>query len=269
MRKLYISLSLVFVVLFCVSMSACTVRFDFFDDTTENTQATTTYVANTENTVSVEDETTIEEITDAYVPEDNTTIANNDVANQNNSQSVTNKKHNAELYNFTLKIDGKDVTIPVKVSDLASQLGFSLDEDDVTLTMEKDRYSFFSLTNGKKKVDIEAVNVKSDTPLTIPECDVFAITANRYDIYGYVEETSEPNISIILPGNVEVYKTTYQEVIDAYGEPDETSNDPDSKYIYLTWRLSENKFDYYTKMEITIEKETNLVYDFEYSKMPD
>lgn len=177
--------------------------------------------------------------------------------------------NNAALDSFTMVIDGKNVKLPVKVSDLTSQLGLTLGEDDAKLTMEKNKYTIITLKDGDRKLFVKAVNTKSDSAIAITDCDVFSISADRYDIYGYGSDTLKAKISIVLPGNVVVYKTTHQEVLDAYGEPDETRNNEDSDFIYMTWKLTDDKYDYYTHMEITIEKETNLVYDFEYSKMPD
>lgn len=176
---------------------------------------------------------------------------------------------NGKLSDFQMQIDGKVVTLPIKVSDLETALGLKLDEDDAALTMEKNKYTIITLKNGDRKLYVKAVNTKSDTAIAMKDCDVFSISADRYDIYGYGSGTLNAKVSIILPGNVVVYKTTYDEVLAAYGTPDETRNNEESDFIYLEWKLTEDKYDYYTKMEITIEKETNLVYDFEYSKMPD
>jgi len=176
---------------------------------------------------------------------------------------------NGKLKDFQMQIDGKTVTLPIKVSDLESTLNLKLDEDDAALTMEKNKYTIITLENGDRKLYVKAVNTKSDTAIAMKDCDVFSISADRYDIYGYGSGTLSPKVSIILPGNVVVYKTTYDEVLAAYGTPDETRNNEESDFIYLEWKLTDDKYDYYTKMEITIEKETNLVYDFEYSKMPD
>lgn len=203
----------------------------------------------------------------------NPTVNNNPVTQptnnnveQNNGSGSSNKPVSSTLKSFTLTIDNKEISLPIKLSSLENKLGFELDDDDKGQTLEKGD-SVLAILNGPSEtmLFVKAVNRNSDTALPISECDVYSIMADVYDLYGY-DNNSNPIISVTLPCNIKVNKSTYQDVLTAYGEPDDMYDESDSDYMILTWYLPESEFDYQSSMEIMIEKETNLVCEFTYGR---
>lgn len=173
----------------------------------------------------------------------------------------------AKLTDFKLLIDGKTITLPMKTSDFLTQLELSIPEDDMNAKLKNNEYTSFGVKNGSKFLYIHVVNTTGKDDVNVKDCSVYTISADKYDIYGYGDNLT-PHISIVLPCNVIIAKTTYDEVVAAYGKPTEEKNNEDSDFIYLTWNLGKLENDKYTHMKIAIEKKSNLVYDFEYGNMP-
>lgn len=172
-----------------------------------------------------------------------------------------------KLTDFSLIIDNKEIKLPIKTSDFLTLLDISLPKENLDDKLKKNECTFFSVKNGSKNLYIHITNLTNEDDASINDCSVYTVSADKFDIYGYGDNLN-PNISIILPSSIVIAKSTYEDVIKAYGEPSETKNNDDSDFIYLTWNLGEHKNDHYTHMKITIEKKSNLVYDFEYGHLP-
>ena len=138
------------------------------------------------------------------------------------------------------------------------------DEKDLNEDLKKDNCSFVFLKFEDADMMIGVVNLTNDT-IKVSEGTVFELDADKYDLYGYSDD--DKPLNVILPKNIIVNKSTAEDVITAYGEPTEIRDGENFKY--LAYELTDSIWNFYTQMEITIDKETNLVYGFEYGNMPE
>ena len=229
---------------------------------------------NTSNTDETKNNNAMENLLNNNSSEDNNKEVNEEKDNDKDKNKDTEKpsntsKNNSKLKDFKLTIDGKSIKLPIKMSELLDKLNLQISENDKNITLKKDTYTFAFVENPDDDFCfmVGVINAGDKDSINIKDAQVFSISADKYDIYGYGSNLQTTH-SIVLPCNVVVSKTTKDEVIKAYGKPDETVDNDDSNYIYLTWDLNKKDFDYQTQMEITIDKETNLVYDFSYAKLP-
>lgn len=205
---------------------------------------------------------TEETISPTSINDETNTDVENETIDTNTIQSFE-----AKLTDFKLLIDGKEITLPMKTSDFLTQLELSISDEDMNTKLKNNEYTSFGVKNGNKFLYIHVVNTTKQDDVSVKDCSVYTVSADKYDIYGYGDNLT-PHISIVLPCNVIIAKTTYDEVIAAYGKPTEEKNNENSDFIYLTWNLGKHQNDKYTHMKIAIEKKSNLVYDFEYGNMP-
>lgn len=182
-------------------------------------------------------------------------------------KSAENKAKNfdAKLKDFKVLIDGNVVKLAVKTSEIIDTTKLQISDTDAGLKLKKNQYIPITLSDKQKSLIVKVGNFSSDKELSIADAIVFAVVGDKPND-GLANSTVYADV--VLPLNVTPYKTTYEQVVELYGEPTETKNNGESEFIYLTWNLAKDDFDIYTKMEITIEKSTNLVYGFEYSKTP-
>lgn len=176
----------------------------------------------------------------------------------------------SKLKDFKLSINGTTIKLPINTKKLLDTLNLKLSLEDAKTTLKKDTYIFTTIQNPNDNTGyftVAIINATDKDNLPLEECQIFSISADKYEVYGYGENIT-PNFSVVLPSNIMISKSTYEEVLKVYGKPTETQNNESSKFIYLTWDLSKRDYDYQTKMEIIIDKETNLVYEFTYAKLP-
>lgn len=175
----------------------------------------------------------------------------------------------ADLKDFEISINGQVIEIPMNLNDFLQKFNLKLNDNDAKVQLKNNQYTFVSAKGANSEyVSLRVINVSGEDNPSIYDCDIFSVSADKYTIYGYGEDTTKPRMDIVLPCGIKIYESTYEDVIREYGEPDEIRDNPESDYIYLTWDLSSRKYDYYTNMEITIEREKNLVSEFDYGKMP-
>ncbi len=175
------------------------------------------------------------------------------------------KEFDGKLKDFKVMVGSNTIKLATKTSEIISKTKLQLSDTDSGLKLKKNQYIPITLSDGQKSLVVKVGNFNSDKEIPITDAIAFAIVINKPND-GLSNSTVYEDV--ILPLNVMLYKTTYEQVIELYGEPTETKDNEESEFIYLTWNLAKDDFDIYTKMEITIEKSTNLVYGFEYSKTP-
>jgi hypothetical protein len=165
-------------------------------------------------------------------------------------------------------MNGKTVKMPMRLSEFLEKFDLVIEEEYKKVTLDKDEYTFIVVEkrgDSSSYLFVDVANVTGQDEVSVNDCVVFCLEADKYDLYEYDGETK---FDIVLPGNVVVNKTTEDEVLAIYGTPDETRTTDESDYIHYVWNLGTKSYDDYSFIEIEVEKETDLVIGFEYSVMP-
>ena len=212
-----------------------------------------------------------EEETIVTIPTESEDVEDETINDDSNTNTQTpSGNFNEALTAFKFQLNGETITMPMKLSDFMNKFNFVLEKDYKNVTLNKNEYTLVIVEqkdDNAKYLFVNVANVSNQDNVPVEDAMLFCIEADKYDLQGY-SNNAKPYFDIILPCNVVVNKTTESEVLAAYGTPDETYTTDESSFTYYTWKLSNREYDYYNFMEITIDKETQLVYGFEYSTMP-
>lgn len=173
-----------------------------------------------------------------------------------------------DLSSFKFQMDGQTVAMPMPLNEFLEKFDLVVEDEYKEVTLDSNEYTFITV---EKKNDsshymfVDIANTSKEGAKSVYDCVVFCLEADKYDLYDY---DGNPKFDIVLPCGVVINKTTKEQVLSAYGTPDEVRDTAESNYIYYKWDLSTRSFDYYSFMEVTVEKATGIVMAFEYSTMP-
>ena len=121
----------------------------------------------------------------------------------------------ADIGSNAIVLDGKEYTLPVAVSDLLAD-GWSIDEDKLAIEYEAGALEDEGGSIAVRKSDSDKFFVRSvynpDTEAAKPlsECQIAAIQIT----FSVAKDTT-----LLLPGGA-TEKSTYDEVLEAYGDPE-------------------------------------------------
>ena len=138
------------------------------------------------------------------------------------------------LYTYQITIDGDTYTLPCGFEEFQKN-GWEMKYADQDLAARTRMLNVY-LEKGSERIDAQSVNLSSETR-KLSECPIYQVDVCIKDV-----------TSIELPGGLKFDENTKPEdLVEKYGEPDETYNSEDSdRYTYVY------KQDVYNTVEFTI-----------------
>jgi len=146
-----------------------------------------------------------------------------------------------DLYSFMFSLNGIVYSLPLPYAKLEADgwLGNNLD----TNTLNPNQITLSTqLRNGSHSIYVSFVNSTSNV-IPLNECEIGRITMDAFNARSGVE--------LILPGGIMV-GSTYEDVIKAYGEPSDRSENASLRTLRYTRST-------YSQVTVTIDLETDLV----------
>ena len=146
-----------------------------------------------------------------------------------------------EWETYYANVDGNEYTLPCDFSQFQAN-GWVLDESCDGETIEYEDYTYAFIDKDDKEFYIIVANPDSETPISIDEGLVVGV------VYDFHSEG--------MPGNIEggiCLGSSYDNVIAAYGTPDDIYIDDEDDYKQMTYFGATMDTDWYTKLEIIVE----------------
>ena len=164
------------------------------------------------------------------------------------SVTPSNVTAGSGITDTTITLNGATFTLPVSYSDFKAA-GFSISSDDEVYVLNPGYYSS-AITlydaNGNA-IGYCAICDNTDAPAALSECMVYGVTLHFADYYDAVGD-------IVLPNGVTA-ASTKDEVMTAYGEPDDSYESDDAEYDSqdYTWYYHNDAYydDYNNSLQIS------------------
>lgn len=150
---------------------------------------------------------------------------------------------------YEISFDGKVCRLPAAY-DYLSDMGFEPSEDhDINYVLETNNFSYTKvMKHGSLQISVEYMNI-SGVSKALKDCPIGQIQVR-------IEDFKNPDHIISLAKGVTIGKTTKEQVIKAYGEPDESYDGTGM----LSCTYSDGD---YKKLVLTFDGETKLLYDIQ------
>lgn len=149
---------------------------------------------------------------------------------------------------YTVQINDTVVTLPCTLADLEAT-GVTLDREytpeDYVVNAGEYELAWFMDANGNELM-IDMIN-NTDGPIELKDCLVGGITVYSYDV-------EDGSLTVIFPGGIQI-GTAQEDVLAAYGEPDDTYEDAEYGNSYY-WYAEDS---YLNGCTIDTEAGTGLV----------
>ena len=149
---------------------------------------------------------------------------------------------------YTVQINDTVVTLPCTLADLEAT-GVTLDREytpeDYVVNAGEYELAWFMDANGNELM-IDMIN-NTDGPIELKDCLVGGITVYSYDV-------EDGSLTVIFPGGIQI-GTAQEDVLAAYGEPDDTYEDAEYGNSYY-WYAEDS---FYNGCTIDTEAGTGLV----------
>ena len=149
---------------------------------------------------------------------------------------------------YTVQINDTVVTLPCTLADLEAA-GVTLDREytpeDYVVNAGEYELAWFMDANGNE-IMVDMVN-NTDGPLELKDCFVGGISVDSYDL-------EDSGLTVIFPGGIQI-GTAQEDVLAAYGEPDNTFEDEEYGNSYYWY--AEDSFE--NSCTIETEAGTGLV----------
>ncbi len=117
-----------------------------------------------------------------------------------------------ELFGFTAALNGTVMQFPMKYSQLL-KIGWELKSNDKHVTLQSGQYSIYNIKKGEYETEAYFANLGNEEA-KLSDCLVCGISTAVSD-----------GVALSLPENIELGKSTQEEINSAYGDPDEMSGD--------------------------------------------
>ena len=164
------------------------------------------------------------------------------------SVTPSNVTAGSGITDTTITLNGATFTLPVSYSDFKAA-GFSISSDDEVYVLNPGYYSSAITLYDANGNDIGycAICDNTDAPAALSECMVYGVTLHFADYYDAVGD-------IVLPNGVTA-ASTKDEVMTAYGEPDDSYESDDAEYDSqdYTWYYHNDAYydDYNNSLQIS------------------
>ncbi len=164
------------------------------------------------------------------------------------SVTPSNVTAGSGITDTTITLNGATFTLPVSYSDFKAA-GFSISSDDEVYVLNPGYYSSTITLYDANGNDIGycAIYDNTDAPAALSECMVYGVTLHFADYYDAVGD-------IVLPNGVTA-ASTKDEVMTAYGEPDDSYESDDAEYDSqdYTWYYHNDAYydDYNNSLQIS------------------
>lgn len=164
------------------------------------------------------------------------------------SVTPSNVTAGSGITDTTITLNGATFTLPVSYSDFKAA-GFSISSDDEVYVLNPGYYSSTITLYDANGNDIGycAICDNTDAPAALSECMVYGVTLHFADYYDAVGD-------IVLPNGVTA-ASTKDEVMTAYGEPDDSYESDDAEYDSqdYTWYYHNDAYydDYNNSLQIS------------------
>lgn len=158
------------------------------------------------------------------------------------------EKFNNPLCTFELTVNGETLTLPLRYSDLETA-GWAFNGDSSKKMSAHTSESWHEWEKDGVKLSATMTNFSVNSA-PYSEC---IITKIGYSLY---PRNSEEDM-ITLPNDIQIHKSTYDDIVNAYGEPDRTSEGNEELYMsYYT-------FDSEHSVVFSFHVETDVVFGVE------
>lgn len=152
-----------------------------------------------------------------------------------------------DIFDFQISIDGTVYQFPMWYSDFEA-LGWEYDGDP-TQMLASNQYSVAEVwKKGDYQIYAEFANMSMNM-VPYSECMVAGITLDDFFMQGCDWE-------ILLPGGIEYWKSDRDDIIEAYGEPDDEYDGE------LYWKLT-YEVDFYREVNLYVYKDSNVLKEIE------
>ena len=145
-----------------------------------------------------------------------------------------------DLYSFQISYDGTVYQFPMSYQSFL-ELGWVDDNEGKYTTLEPGATAGTVCSRNGISVDVEIENPSTET------IDFSEGQVSEFTFYGYtmreMENSPYSDIEVILPKNIKVYESTYEDIIAAYGEP--TSELETSSTVSMRYKLEEDYKEVY------------------------
>ncbi len=138
-------------------------------------------------------------------------------------ESAEDKSSNGDLpAALNLSLDSDNVAVPLGYSELTA-LDWTVDDSADGMVAAND-YDLEYMTDGDNKISVYIYN-PSDSEAAYEDCEIIGI---------YIYSTDIADASVSLPSNISLNSSTLDDVLSAYGKPDDCYVDDSMIYIYYS-----------------------------------
>lgn len=164
----------------------------------------------------------------------------NENDSENDSSDIT-VSANSDWETYYACVDGKDYILPCDFSVFESD-GWSVEASGDGELIEYEDYCYAFIEKDDVQMCIVVANKYDKTDITISEGQVV----------GVVFDYNVDEIMCYIEGGIRL-NTTYDEVIEAFGTPDEIYEDDEEDYKKITYYGATYSIDMYTSLDIILE----------------
>jgi hypothetical protein len=181
-----------------------------------------------------------------------TTKAETTTEEETTEPEPTGGPYLAELLDFNMTIDGDSFKFPMTVADIEA-LGWSLaSPDDADGDLNKNTYQSTYFKKGDLQINLFSINTSSETK-KVRDCPI-----SGGGFSGWLSgNPSKSSAVVILPGGIEIGKSTIDDIIAAYGEP---TDRVEGKYNNLTYKLDR---EVWRSIQITVPEDLGYIGSFD------
>lgn len=172
------------------------------------------------------------------------------------------KENNHKIEDFTLNLNGNDIKLPMSHKDFSEKTGFVISDANLEKKIPANSTITLKSQYRQKTISVVLANTSS-TEIASKDANIVGIKSDVTELY----DNSYIFTRIVLPKNIIVHKSTMEDIIKEYGEPSKTTDTDNSDFKTLTYKLGKFESDIYTKIELTVNKKTNLLHSFEYTNL--
>lgn len=216
---------------FTAIFSGCSLGGDNAGNGNEDESSLSSRIQSQEESVTQqENESSMEEITEA-------------ISEAEDTENAISSSFSGDLFSFEISLDGQIYKIPMSYKDFTAD-GWVMDGDD-TEELEENQYTLLQrFEKDGFKISCQIINLESEAkPLS--ECYIGQITVDSY----YIEDTGH---SFELPNGIRFGESTIDDVVSAYGEPDDIY-EGDSIIVYTY------EEELYSQVEITFDTQSKAL----------